>query len=118
MNAAGNWQLWNQLQAAELQLLLRAAGQLQREINRVLDLCGDSLECREWATLRRTLRPIAPAIASTQLLDHLLLAEAFIRGFEGDDTQEGIDVLLAGIRAAIGAAKLAVQGAQTQAAQA
>lgn len=39
--------------------------------------------------------------AAPDMLAELRKAESFISGFEGDETQEGISDLLAGIRAAI-----------------
>lgn len=39
---------------------------------------------------------------SGQLIEALEQAESFIAGFEGDELQEGIDLLLAQIRAALG----------------
>lgn len=39
-----------------------------------------------------------------QLIDALAEAESFIAGFEGDETQEGVDAILENIRAAIKAA--------------
>jgi hypothetical protein len=43
--------------------------------------------------------------ASPDLYDALTGAEEFIAGFEGDDTQAGVDGLLASIRAAIAKAR-------------
>jgi len=43
-------------------------------------------------------------LAATDLLAALRLAEGFVSGFEGDETQEGIDALLGTIRAAIASA--------------
>lgn len=46
-------------------------------------------------------REAALVAAAPDLLAALDCAEGFIAGFEGDETQEGIDWLLATIRAAI-----------------
>lgn len=47
-------------------------------------------------------RAVMTAIAAAPtIMDELQKAESFISGFEGDDMQEGIDSLLASIRAAI-----------------
>ena len=43
-------------------------------------------------------------LAAPNLLAALRLAEGFVSGFEGDETQEGIDALLGTIRAAIASA--------------
>jgi hypothetical protein len=43
-------------------------------------------------------------LAGPDLLAALRLAEGFMSGFEGDETQEGIDALLGTIRAAIASA--------------
>ena len=43
-------------------------------------------------------------LAGPDLLAALRLAEGFVSGFEGDETQEGIDALLGTIRAAIASA--------------
>lgn len=43
--------------------------------------------------------------AAPNLLSTLLQAEAFISGFEGDGTQDGVEALLAGIRSAIAKAE-------------
>ena len=40
-------------------------------------------------------------VAAPELLEALQSAEAFIAGFEGDELQEGVSELLAGIRTAI-----------------
>ena len=44
-------------------------------------------------------------LAAPDLLAALERAEAFIAGFEDDDTQEGITEMLAAIRAALASAK-------------
>lgn len=51
-------------------------------------------------TERRRIRDAAPV-----LLESLELAEGFISGFEDDETQEGMEELLATIRGAISLAK-------------
>jgi hypothetical protein len=43
-------------------------------------------------------------LAAPNLLAALRLAEGFVSGFEGDETQEGIDALLGTLRAAIASA--------------
>lgn len=48
-------------------------------------------------------REVAP-LAAERMADALNAAERFISGFEGDESQEGIDELLAIIRSAIGGA--------------
>ncbi len=55
----------------------------------------------DWTGLadRRRLQLAAP-----NLLAALRLAEGFVSGFEGDETQEGIDALLGALRAAIASA--------------
>lgn len=48
-----------------------------------------------------TLAAMRAMVAAPKLLEALEAAESFIRGFEDDELQEGIDDLLAGIRTAI-----------------
>jgi hypothetical protein len=52
----------------------------------------------EWIAQKRAER------AGPDLLAALRLAEGFVSGFEGDETQEGIDALLGALRAAIASA--------------
>lgn len=49
------------------------------------------------------------ALLACSPLDALTAAESFISGFEGDDMQEGIDELLAKVRAAIDQLKQAAE---------
>jgi hypothetical protein len=56
---------------------------------------------------RTTLAKIsAPREPAGDVLEQLRKAEEFIRGFEGDELQEGIDELLAGIRSALSSAQI------------
>jgi hypothetical protein len=43
--------------------------------------------------------------AAPELLRELKIAERFMRGFEGDEVQKGVDARLAGMRAAIAKAE-------------
>ena len=49
----------------------------------------------------RTMEGVILEARTKELTAALVKAEAFISGFEGDEAQDGIDVLLADIRTAI-----------------
>ena len=74
---------------------------MSRHIERADWLAGIRWGRTDWSGLadRRRLQLAGPG-----LLAALRLAERFLSGFEGDETQEGIDALLGTIRAAIASA--------------
>ena len=74
---------------------------MSRHIERADWLAGIRGARTDWSGLaeRRRLQLAGPG-----LLAALRLAERFLSGFEGDETQEGIDALLGTMRAAIASA--------------
>lgn len=74
---------------------------MSRHIERADWLAGIRWGRTDWSGLadRRRLQLAGPG-----LLAALRLAERFVSGFEGDETQEGIDALLGTMRAAIASA--------------
>ena len=86
------------------QFNIRMLGHLigTRHICTVNDLPPHVLANRDQSTAEANARLIAAAPAMLAALDR---AEAFISGFEDDDTQEGVTEMLAAIRAALANAR-------------
>jgi len=75
-------------------------------VNETLINAADELEGAAGAYMRVLARETRAArVSVSDLLEALERAEAFIDGFEDDDTQEGVTEMLAAIRAALANAK-------------
>jgi hypothetical protein len=75
-------------------------------VNETLIDAADTLEGAAGAYMRVLARETRAArVSVSDLLEALERAEAFIDGFEDDDTQEGVTEMLAAIRAALANAK-------------
>ena len=75
-------------------------------VNETLIDAADTLEGAAGAYMRVLARETRAArVSVSDLLEALERAEAFIDGFEDDDTQEGVKEMLAAIRAALANAK-------------
>lgn len=75
-------------------------------VNETLIDAADTLEGAAGAYMRVLARETRAArVSVSDLLEALERAEAFIDGFEDDNTQEGVTEMLAAIRAALANAK-------------
>lgn len=81
--------------------LASLVGYAESEASTLSELARDDPACgREAVAARRTIARVSPLLNRLpDMLTVLHRAERFIAGFEGDETQEGVDELLQELRA-------------------